>query len=79
MNSPAERFECAVDRCREACLRLTQSRLALLGGRAFQTAPVKLEQLRQEVGGLCGFATVYRAIRLFEDAGVVPHVGLHQL
>ena len=78
MNSPAERLEWAVNRCREAGLRLTHSRLALLGGLALQTAPVTLEQLRQEAGGVCDFATVYRAIRLFENADVVRHLGLHQ-
>ena len=78
MNSPAERLEWAVNRCREAGIQLTSSRRALLGGLALQTAPVTLEHLRQEAGGVCDFATVYRAIRLFESAGIVRHVGLHQ-
>lgn len=67
-----------MNHCHDADLRLTNSRRALLGGLALQTAPVTLKHLRQEAGGLCDFATVYRAIRLFEKAGVVRHVGLHQ-
>lgn len=78
MNSPAERLEWAVSRCREAGVLLTKSRRALLGGLALQTAPVTLEQLRELSGNTCDFATVFRAIRLFENAGIVRHVGLHQ-
>ena len=77
MNSPTERLDWALARCREAGLRLTHSRRALLAGLSLQAAPVTLERLRNEVGGMCDFATVYRAIRLFEHAGVVRPVGLH--
>lgn len=77
MNSPAERLEWALNRCREAGLQLTKARRALLGELALQTAPVTLERMREAVGGMCDFATVYRAMRLFENAGVVRQVGLH--
>lgn len=77
MNSPAKRLEWASSRCRQAGLQLTRARRALLAGLALQTAPVTLERLWEAVGRLCDFTTVYRAMRLFQSAGVVRHVRLH--
>ncbi len=76
MNTYETRLNWAMGRCLQAGLRLTHSRRVLLAALSMQTAPITIDRLHELSGGVCDFATVFRAIRLFERAGIVRHVGL---
>lgn len=65
-------------RLREAGLRITKPRVALLQALARRTKPVAIEQLHQELSDrACDLVTVYRCLSAFEDLGIVRRSFLH--
>jgi Fe2+ or Zn2+ uptake regulation protein len=75
---PSERLAWAEDKCRAAPVRLTPIRVKILAALAERRLPVRLEDLAraESIRGKCDAATVYRAMMLFKEIGVLRHVTL---
>lgn len=62
----------AVARIRQAGMRITKPRVALIESLARRTAPVAIETLHQELNETsCDLVTVYRCLAAFEKIGIV--------
>lgn len=70
--------EAGCARLREAGMRITKPRVALLEALAQLTAPVPIERLHQAVKSTgCDLVTVYRCLAAFEHIGLVRRNFLH--
>jgi Fe2+ or Zn2+ uptake regulation protein len=61
---------------RDAGLRATPGRLALLGALAKEVKPVTVEQLGKRMNGALNQVTLYRALEALVDAGIVLRTSL---
>ncbi len=62
----------AVARMRQAGMRITKPRVALIEALVPRTAPVAIETLHQELSAMsCDLVTVYRCLAAFERIGIV--------
>jgi Fe2+ or Zn2+ uptake regulation protein len=77
MKTFKERHEWAMSSCREAQMRLTPVREAILSFLARQRTPATLEMVSQADGvrGECDATTVYRTLMMFKEAELVRLVG----
>lgn len=68
----------ACGRIRQAGMRITQPRLAIIGSLHAHEGPVSIERVHQEMGaGVCDLVTVYRCLAAFEQIGLVRRSYLH--
>lgn len=68
----------ACDRIRNAGMRVTKPRVALVEALLKQAGPVSIERIHQEVGvDSCDLVTIYRCLAAFEDLGLVRRSYLH--
>jgi Fur family transcriptional regulator, ferric uptake regulator len=76
VGSTGERLTWAQAKCRTAQVRLTPIREKILAVLAERRIPMSLEAVAQTEGihGKCDAATVYRAMMLFKEVGVVRQV-----
>jgi Fur family ferric uptake transcriptional regulator len=64
--------ERACARLREAGLRITQPRVAILEALAMRGAPASIEQLHEDLSQVaCDLVTVYRCLAAFQELGLV--------
>jgi len=71
-------LEEARNRIRQAGMRITQPRLAIIGSLHAHEGPISIERIHQEVGaGVCDLVTVYRCLGAFEEIGLVRRSYLH--
>lgn len=72
------RVETACNRLREAGLRITQPRIAILKVLIGHEKPVSIEQIHIELSSKsCDLVTVYRCLAAFEDIGLVRRSFFH--
>lgn len=65
-------------RIRQAGMRITQPRLAIIESLHAHEGPVSIERIHQEVGAdVCDIVTVYRCLAAFEQLGLVRRSYLH--
>lgn len=77
-NDPHARVEAACARLREAGLRITQPRIAILGVLIARGQPVSIEQIHGELRTrACDLVTVYRCLAAFEEIGLVRRSFFH--
>jgi Fur family ferric uptake transcriptional regulator len=75
---PQKRVEAACARLREAGLRITQPRIAILGVLIARGQPVSIEQIHGELRNRsCDLVTVYRCLAAFEEIGLVRRSFFH--
>jgi Fur family ferric uptake transcriptional regulator len=75
---PHARVEAACARLREAGLRITQPRIAILGVLIARGHPVSIEQIHGELRNRsCDLVTVYRCLAAFEEIGLVRRSFYH--
>jgi Fur family transcriptional regulator, ferric uptake regulator len=76
--SPIERMKWALIMCEERRLRVTPARRSILNFLVKQKLPVSLEAIKKALQnrGERDFATVFRAMNLFEKAGIVRRINL---
>jgi Fur family transcriptional regulator, ferric uptake regulator len=75
---PQKRVEAACVRLREAGLRITQPRIAILGVLIARSQPVSIEQTHADLRTRsCDLVTVYRCLAAFEEIGLVRRSFLH--
>lgn len=75
---PQKRVEAACARLREAGLRITQPRIAILGVLIARAQPVSIEQIHAELRTRsCDLVTVYRCLAAFEEIGLVRRSFFH--
>ncbi len=77
-SDPHARVEAACARLREAGLRITQPRIAILGVLIARGQPVTIEQIHAELRTRsCDLVTVYRCLAAFEEIGLVRRSFFH--
>jgi Fur family ferric uptake transcriptional regulator len=77
-SDPHARVEAACARLREAGLRITQPRIAILGVLIARGQPVSIEQIHGELRTRsCDLVTVYRCLAAFEEIGLVRRSFFH--
>lgn len=65
-------------RIRQARMRITKPRIAIIESLSRHDGPVSIERIHQEVGaGVCDLVTVYRCLAAFEELGMVRRSYLH--
>jgi Fur family ferric uptake transcriptional regulator len=75
---PQKRVEISCERLREAGLRITQPRIAILGVLISRNQPVSIEQIHNELKNRsCDLVTVYRCLAAFEEIGLVRRSFFH--
>lgn len=75
---PHARVETACARLREAGLRITQPRIAILGVLIARGQPMSIEQIHNELRNRsCDLVTVYRCLAAFEEIGLVRRSFFH--
>lgn len=75
---PHSRVETACARLREAGLRITQPRIAILGVLIARGQPLSIEQIHGELRNRsCDLVTVYRCLAAFEEIGLVRRSFFH--
>lgn len=75
---PHSRVETACARLREAGLRITQPRIAILGVLISRGQPMSIEQIHSELRNRsCDLVTVYRCLAAFEEIGLVRRSFFH--
>lgn len=75
---PQARVEAACSRLREAGLRITQPRIAILGALIASGQPMSIEQIHTELRNRsCDLVTVYRCLAAFEEIGLVRRSFFH--
>jgi Fur family transcriptional regulator, ferric uptake regulator len=75
---PHARVETACARLREAGLRITQPRIAILGVLIARGQPLSIEQIHGELRNRsCDLVTVYRCLAAFEEIGLVRRSFFH--
>jgi len=68
----------ACNRIRNAGMRVTKPRVALVEALLKQEGPVSIERIHQEVGtDSCDLVTIYRCLAAFEELGMVRRSYLH--
>ena len=68
----------ATGKLKEAGLRITQPRLAILAALSKRAQPTSIEQLHEDVGAEnCDLVTVYRCMSAFEEIGLVRRAYFH--
>lgn len=68
----------ACNRIRNAGMRVTKPRVALVETLLKQNGPVSIERIHQEVGvDSCDLVTIYRCLAAFEELGMVRRSYLH--
>jgi Fur family ferric uptake transcriptional regulator len=66
------RLSLACDRLREAGLRITQPRIAIINILINSAQPISIEKIHTQLDGKsCDLVTVYRCLGAFEDIGIV--------
>jgi Fur family ferric uptake transcriptional regulator len=71
-------LETACVQLRQAEMRITKPRFAILAALIKREQPVAIEQLHQELSGhSCDLVTVYRCLAAFEEIGLVRRSFLH--
>lgn len=76
--SRAQRLDEACLRLKQASLRVTQPRVAILKALIAQPHPVSIEQIHQSLSdSACDLVTVYRCLAAFESIGLVRRSFLH--
>jgi Fur family ferric uptake transcriptional regulator len=74
----ASTLETACVQLRQAEMRITKPRVAILAALIKRDQPVAIEQLHQELAGhSCDLVTVYRCLAAFEEIGLVRRSFLH--
>jgi len=72
------RLAAACGRLREAGLRITQPRIAIINALIQRNQPISIEQIHAELDSKsCDLVTVYRCLGAFEDIGIVRRSFLH--
>lgn len=62
----------ALNRIRQAQMRITKPRVAILESLQTHEGPITIEQIHHEVGeDMCDLVTVYRCLTAFEEIGLV--------
>ena len=73
-----DRLEAACARLREAGLRITQPRIAIISVLIARAQPVSIEQIHAELNNKsCDLVTVYRCLGAFEEIGLVRRSFFH--
>jgi len=72
-------IEVAVKRLRQAGLRITQPRIAILNALIRRDRPASIEQIHNDLKGntFCDLVTVYRCLAAFENLGLVRRCFFH--
>lgn len=66
------RLDAACTRLREAGLRITQPRIAIINALIARSRPISIEQIHAELNSKsCDLVTVYRCLGAFEEIGLV--------
>jgi len=80
MKTAEERLRWALEICRNAQMRATPVREAILFFLATQRLPVSLETVSrsEKIHGRCNATTIYRTLMMFKEAGIVRLVGTPQ-
>lgn len=77
-NDAPSRLEVACARLREAGLRITQPRIAIIKTLIANSQPISIEQIHAELKiRSCDLVTVYRCLGAFEDIGLVRRSFFH--
>jgi Fur family ferric uptake transcriptional regulator len=72
------RLAAACGRLREAGLRITQPRIAIINALIQRNQPISIEQIHADLDSKsCDLVTVYRCLGAFEDIGIVRRSFLH--
>ncbi len=72
------RLDAACVRLREASLRITQPRIAIISVLIARSQPISIEQIHAELDNKsCDLVTVYRCLGAFEDIGLVRRSFFH--
>lgn len=72
------RLEAACGRLREAGLRITQPRIAIIKALISRSQPVSIEQIHADLNNKsCDLVTVYRCLGAFEEIGLVRRSFFH--
>lgn len=72
------RLEAACARLREAGLRITQPRIAIINALIARSQPVSIEQIHADLNTRsCDLVTVYRCLSAFEEIGLVRRSFFH--
>lgn len=72
------RLSSACARLREAGLRITQPRIAIINALIARTQPISIEQIHADLNNKsCDLVTVYRCLAAFEDIGLVRRLFNH--
>lgn len=75
---PESALEEARSRIRQARMRITKPRLAIIESLQRHEGPVSIERIHQELGAkVCDLVTVYRCLAAFEQLGMVRRSYLH--
>lgn len=75
---PESALVVARDRIRQARMRITKPRLAIIESLQRHEGPVSIERIHQELGAkVCDLVTVYRCLAAFEQLGLVRRSYLH--
>ncbi len=68
----------ARNRIRQARMRITKPRIAIVESLHRHEGPISIERIHQDVGiGVCDLVTVYRCLAAFEELGMVRRSYLH--
>src|SRR5450432_2399089 len=68
----------ARDRIRNAQMRITKPRIAIIQSLIEHEGPVSIERIHQDIGAsVCDLVTVYRCLSAFENLGMVRRSYLH--
>src|SRR5450432_3253745 len=68
----------ARDRIRNAQMRITKPRIAIIQSLIEHKGPVSIERIHQDIGAkVCDLVTVYRCLSAFETLGLVRRSYLH--
>jgi len=75
---PDSALDEARSRIRQARMRITKPRLAIIESLQRHEGPVSIERIHQELGAkVCDLVTVYRCLAAFEQLGMVRRSYLH--
>jgi Fur family ferric uptake transcriptional regulator len=75
---PESALDEARTRIRQARMRITKPRLAIIESLQRHEGPVSIERIHQELGAkVCDLVTVYRCLAAFEQLGMVRRSYLH--
>ena len=76
--APVSPLEEARNRIRDAGMRITKPRMAIIESLIRHEGPVSIDKIHRDVGdGVCDLVTVYRCLSAFENLGLVRRSYLH--